>query len=99
MRRGRSQVVNPGHDAGVLDRNTHPQVGRPIELAGDPGQPRAPLGEDLIGVLRRVRNHLEDLADEAQWDPGVEQVTHGVDEHHPVSRPGVGQVQSVSVDG
>ena len=35
----------------------------------------------MIGVLRRVSNYTEDLADEVQRHSGVEQITHGVNEH------------------
>ena len=59
---------------GVLDGDTHPQVRRPRQPVSQSPKPERSLGEYLVGVLRGVGDHCEDLADEAHRDPGVEQI-------------------------
>ena len=69
-----AQVIDADRVLAVFHGDAHPQVRRPVQLAGDLAQPGRALGQNLEGVLRRVRDHGEDLADEAQRHPGVEQV-------------------------
>ncbi len=46
---------------------------------------------------RRLRHHVEHLADELVRDAGMEQVGHGVHEHDPGRRPALRDVEGVLV--
>jgi hypothetical protein len=64
-------VADTVGDAGVLDGDAHPKVRRPWEMVGEPPQAKRSLSQYLIGVLRGINHHVENISYEAQRYPGV----------------------------
>lgn len=72
--------------------------GRPVQTAGDLTHPACPFSEHLIRVLRGISHDREDLPDEVQRHPRVEQIRHGVHEHRPWAAPPVRHPQSIRMN-
>lgn len=83
LRRNGAQVIHPEGVAVVLDAHTHPDVGRPVQVLRERGEPLGALGEYLVGVPGRVGHDLEHPPDEVQRHLRVEQIAHRVHEDQP----------------
>jgi hypothetical protein len=57
-------MIDPPENAGVLDRNTHPQIRRPPQVLCQAPQPERSFGQHLIGVLGSSGDHIEDILHE-----------------------------------
>jgi len=83
----------------VLDGHPHPYVRRPWKTLGKPGKTLRPFREELIGVARCIGHHTEHTTDEILRYRIVKKVTHRVHKHRPVSRPSMGRLDEILVEG
>lgn len=95
----RAQVVDTEGVPVVLDAHAHPDVGGPVQIGSERGEPLGTLGEYLIGVPGRVGHDREHPLDEIQGHLRVEEIAHRVDEDQPRRSPAVGRGQCVLVQG
>lgn len=99
LRRNGAQVIHPEGVAVVFYAHAHPDVGRPVQVLREGGEPLGALGEYLVGVPGRVGHDLEHPPDEVQRHLWVEQVAHRVHEDQPGRPPPVGRGQRFLVQG
>jgi hypothetical protein len=82
----------------VLHADAHPNVRWPGEAGGDAAHPIGPLGEDLIGMLRRLRHNSEGALDEVEWDVLVKEITHAVDKDSARCPPAAREVEELLME-
>ena len=92
-------MVDPEGVPVVLDAHAHPDVGRPVQVGRERGEPLGALGEYLIGVPRCIGHDREHLLYEVRRHLRVEEIAHRVDEDQPRRSPAVGRGQCVLVQG
>ena len=80
------QVPNSRCRGMILNRHAAPDMPRgvpcPIAAAEIIPHDRTPFGQDLEYVSVRRLHDVEHLVDELRWNVFVEQVAHGIHEHH-----------------
>src|SRR3569623_296175 len=75
------QVVDTRHAIlAILDRNAEPYILWATASLEILRQSLRALGQNLIGVLRRLPDHREDLIEELIRDIFVKEITHRIDE-------------------
>ena len=69
-----AKVVNSVQHVGALYRDSHPEIGRPVQFVGNSPETEAALGENLVGMLRCLSNDVDDVSDELKGHPGMNKV-------------------------
>lgn len=97
---GPAEVVDPVLIAGILDRNSDPDILWPgLQFRGNLHQSLVPFGEHLVDMPRGLAHDLEDLLQKVEGHFLVEEVAHGVDEDQARLLPPPRFVQPFGVKG
>ena len=98
LRRSAPQMVDAARYLLVFHRNAHPYIGWPVQCRTMGLQQLAALGQHLKRMAGAVVHHLKYPLNEGQWNLGMKQVAHRIDEHLAGCFPSVRAAQLVFVN-
>ncbi len=82
-----AQLVDSREVLRGLYRDAEPHVGWPIETVGESASSNCAFGQNLVGVLWSLSDHIENVLDKRHGHPCVEEVAHRIDEDDPWGTP------------